>query len=160
MSEGIHDRARRLMADRAIGILKEDEARDLETHLAECPDCADAASALNLGVQVIRSVPVRVDVELVQATRRSVRLYAERLRENDVRMKMMIVSCALAAAVGAFSLPYFFRVATWLGGLLSFPQFVLYAGMAVFWLVPGLVVAIAILARRLQADLNGNIEVL
>jgi anti-sigma factor RsiW len=153
MNEDAHKQAREQMADAMLGILSEAERRQLDEHLHACADCANAATTMREAVGALRAAPVQADPALVNATRRSVRLYAERLQESESRMRMMLVSSAVAAVVGAVSLPFLFRLFAWMGAFFGIPQAALYVAVMAFWLVPGLLGALAVY-RRSQSALH------
>jgi hypothetical protein len=147
----LHQRAREAMADAMAGMPETGERAWLESHRRECAACAQTAERMREAVTALRSAPVRADAALVEATRRSVRPYAERLGETESRMRMVLVSSALAAVVGAVSLPYLLRALAWLGGFAGLPEAAVVAAVVVVWLVPGLLAALAV-SRRPQFD--------
>jgi anti-sigma factor RsiW len=152
MKEDAHKLAREQMADAMLGILEKAEQRRLEEHLRQCSECANAAGAMREAVGALRAAPVQADPALVNATRRSVRLYAERLREAESQRRMVLISSAMAAVAGAITLPYLFRAFAWAGGYLGVSEVALYVAVLAIWLVPGLLAALAI-SRQPRTDL-------
>lgn len=155
--QDIHQRARRLVADQAIEGLRSDDNAWLEQHLEGCRDCAAYTASASRAVQALRLASVTADPALVQATRRSVRIYAERLRENESRQRLLVISCILAAIWGAALQPYLWRGFHWLGTVLNLPDLAWQAAFLMFWLLPGVIVALIFICHPRTAHLRRSV---
>lgn len=146
--EKTHGRARRLLAERSFAELGREDAAWLEHHLEGCPGCRAYAEATTQAIAALRMSGAVAPPLLVDATRRSVRLYARRLQETESRNWMLVLSCAPAAIWGALLQPYLWRAFRWLAEGLNVPDPAWQAAFVIVYLVPGIAVAAAFLGRR------------
>ncbi|MGQ0733928.1 MAG: hypothetical protein ACT4QD_09760 [Acidobacteriota bacterium] len=143
-----HDHARELAAERWMRVLGDEERRWLDEHLAGCTPCAAELERLNDGLTAFRTVPVRADAALVRATMTSVRIYADRLHETQMRDRLLFVSSAVAGVCGALTLPWLWRAATFVADLAWLPNPTPVLLTVVLWTLPGAMAAALLAAYR------------
>ena len=148
MTENLHERARDLALTAWLEELPPPDATWLRSHLNDCAECAHFAAAISDGVGALRAAPLQADTALVEATKRSVRIYAARVRENQSRVRMLAISCVLSVIWGGVSLPWLWRAFAWLGEAMSLPGPVWQMGFVLFWMAPSAAVAVLLLAPR------------
>jgi anti-sigma factor RsiW len=120
------------------------ERRWLEAHLAECPACQARARASEKALQALRSNTVMITPGLVGTTQSRVRLRARELRENQVRMRALWISCALSWVLGVASAPLVWRAFQWVGLHAALPSIIWKTAFALWWLLPGGAVAVLV----------------
>jgi len=101
MNPETHERARRLIDAVQVEGIAALEREWLEAHLAECAACQIRARANERALQALRQSTVRVDPALVSTTQARVRLRARELRENQMRMRTLWITCGLSWLLGA-----------------------------------------------------------
>jgi anti-sigma factor RsiW len=144
MNPDIHEYARRLIdAQRVEGITAADREW-LPAHLAECPACQARARASENALQALRSNTVIIEPGLVSTTQARVRLRARELRENQVRMRALWISCALSWVLGVASAPLVWRTFQWVGLHAALPNIIWEAAFALWWLLPAGAVAVLV----------------
>ncbi len=141
MSEGVHERAVRLLAAERVEGLAADDRTWLDEHLEHCPDCAAHGRALEEALGALRAVSVPVRPALVATTQLRVRLRARELREQRARMRALWVACALSWLLGAVTAPLLWRAFAWIGSSLALPNIVWEVSFALWWVTPAAVVA-------------------
>ena len=156
MTQTLHERARDLALTAWLEQLPPPDAAWLRSHLNDCAECAHFAAAITDGVGALRAAPLQADAALVEATKRSVRIYAARVRENQSRVRMLATSCVLSVIWGGVSLPWLWRAFAWLGEAISLPAPIWQTGFVLFWMAPSAVVAVLLLAPR--SSTNGGYE--
>ncbi len=144
MNPETHERARRLIDARDVEGIDDHERMWLEAHLAECTACQVRARANERALQVLRSNSVTVAPLLVSATQARVRQRARELRENQVRMRALWISCAFSWVLGVASAPLVWRVFQWIGLHAALPRMIWETAFALWWLVPAGAVAAVI----------------
>lgn len=148
MKESMHEQAERLItASRVEGVSPADREW-LDRHLEGCTACAQRAAAVDDLVRSFRSLPVRVDPGVVRSTQLRVRLRARELREHQIRMRALWVSCALSWISGAVTAPLLWRGSEWIGQHMALPQAVWITAFILWWTVPAAVVAAVLVWRR------------
>jgi len=152
MIDDLHERARSLLLDSWLEPVPAAEQQWLRSHMEQCAECTQFASALEAGVAGLRAAAPRPESAVVEATKRSVRLYAERLREHRSRVRMLAISCVLSVIWGGASLPLLWRGFAWLGHAWQLPDAAWQIGFVVFWLAPSALTAIALLGPKHEAS--------
>ncbi len=148
MSEGVHQRAERLISTSKVEGFSAADRDWLGAHLEGCTRCSERAAALEQVVTTLRSVSIPPRSEVVEATRRRVQAHAHELREHDARMRALWMSCALSWMLGAVSAPLLWHGLEWIGQRLALPQPVQVAAFVFWWIVPAVVVAAVLTWRR------------
>jgi hypothetical protein len=148
MNPDVHQRACQLMdALHVEGILPVDR-QWLEAHLAECSTCQGRARANERALQALRSNTINIAPELVSITQARVRLRARELRENQVRMRALWISCALSWVLGVASAPLVWRAFQWIGLYAALPNMIWETAFALWWLLPAGAVAVLVAWNR------------
>jgi putative zinc finger protein len=157
MSQDLHKRAERLIAQGRVEGVSAAEREWLEAHLEGCSRCQEFASATERALRLFRSMPVQVDRSLVQATRLRVYLRALELRDERSRLRGLWVSCALSWLFGVVTAPLVWHAFAWVGHRMSLPDLIWQMGFVLWWAVPALI-GIAILAAQ-KAQSAGEREI-
>jgi anti-sigma factor RsiW len=144
MNPEIHERAGRLIDAWLVEGISAPERAWLEAHLAGCPACQARSSANERALRVLRSNSAIVDPALVSTTQARVRLRARELRENQVRMRALWISCALSWVLGVASAPLVWRTFQWIGVHAALPKMIWETAFALWWLLPGGAVAVLV----------------
>jgi len=156
MNPEVHERACRLIDALHVEGIASLEREWLEAHLAECPACRASVRANELALQALRSNTVIVDPALVSTTQARVRLRARELRENQVRMRALWISCALSWVLGVASAPLVWRAFQWIGIHAALPSLIWKTGFALWWLLPAGAVAVLVAwNQRRTANYDG-----
>lgn len=156
MNPEVHERAQRLIDAFHVEGIPAREREWLDAHLAECVECQTRALADERALQVLRTNTLRVDPALVSRTQARVRLRSRELRENQVRMRALWISCALSWVLGVTSAPLVWRAFQWVGLRAALPNLVWETAFALWWLLPaGAVAALLARQRRHAANQDG-----
>lgn len=149
MNPKAHERACCLIDALHVEGISTTDRESLNGHLAECAACRERASANERALQSLRSNSITVNPALVGATQARVHWRARELRENQVRMRALWISCALSWILGVASAPLVWRAFQWVGLHASLPRMVWEAGFVLWWLLPASIAA-ALLAWQRQ----------
>jgi anti-sigma factor RsiW len=144
MNPEIHERACRLIDAWHVEGISAPEREWLDAHLVECPACRARASANERALQALRTNTLSVDPTLVSITQARVRLRVHELREDQVRIRALWISCALSWALGVASAPLVWRAFQWVGLHAHLPKMIWEAAFALWWLLPAGAVAVLI----------------
>ena len=147
MSEETHRQAEHLLLKAAVERLTPAEASWLGGHVAECAACAQVAGRLEEVVRSLRSVPAAFDPALVAVTRRRVRERARQLAPRRASSGLIWASCALTWVWVALSAPYIWKGCAWVGKHLGIPNWAWQMSFGLWWLLPALAVAAALMAH-------------
>jgi anti-sigma factor RsiW len=156
MSSDLHQRACHLIDALHVEGLAPSERQWLEAHLAECEACQLKARASEQALQALRQNTVRVDPALVSTTQARVRLRARELRENQMRMRTLWISCGLSWLLGAITAPLLWQAMAWLGRHFELSPAIWITGFAVFWVAPATVVGALVAWRHSHGASTGN----
>ncbi|MGD0222510.1 MAG: zf-HC2 domain-containing protein [Terriglobia bacterium] len=144
MNPESHERARRLIDAWQVEGISAPEREWLDAHLAECTACRARAGANERALQALRSNSASVNPALVSTTQARVRLRARELRENQVRMRALWISCGLSWVLGVASAPLVWRTFQWIGVHAELPNLIWETAFALWWLLPAGAVAILV----------------
>jgi len=148
MNETLHQRAQKLLAESLVeGITASDQAW-LGQHLRECADCSHEAAATQELLQALRAVPVAVPQDLVARTQLRVRLRAQEASESSRSGQLLWVITGASWLLGVLSAPLVWRGFAWFGGQFGVPRLALEMGFVLWWTVPALAAAAAVLYQR------------
>ena len=148
MNETLHQRAQRLLAESLVeGIAAPDQAW-LGQHLRECADCAREAAATQDALQALRSVAIAVPRDLVARTQLRVRLRAQQAGESSRNGLLLWIITAASWLLGVLSAPLVWRGFAWFGGHFGVPRLALEMGFVLWWSIPALLAAAAVLYQR------------
>ena len=151
MSEDIHKKAASLIAASRVEGLSEADRAWLNSHLEECAGCSAHAGSLDNTVAALRSFRVSLDPEILESTRRRVRVRAQELRERQARIRGLWIACIFSWLLGACSAPVLWVAFRWMGTHLDLPRPLWIAALGVYWIVPAALGA-AVLAKRWSRD--------
>jgi anti-sigma factor RsiW len=148
MSENLHQRAQRLIAQSLIEGLDRADQSWLDAHLGECSDCSREAVRTQELAHAFRSLPVAVPRDLAARTQLRVRLRAQESAQASPSNTFLWVITAASWALGILSAPFVWRVFAWVGAELSLPKLVLEVGFVLWWTVPALIAVAVVLYQR------------
>ncbi len=148
MNDKLHVRARRLLAESAVEGLKPADELWLSQHLAECPGCAQEATATQNALHALRAVPVSVPRDLASRTQLRVRLRAQESSNASNGSFWLWLVTAASWLLGVFSAPLVWRGFAWLGTNFGVPKLAIEMGFVLWWTVPPLLAAAIILHQK------------
>jgi hypothetical protein len=141
-----HRRAVDLLSLREVEGIAENDARWLESHLAECVDCAKYQLAMSDAEQAVRSITVMASASLVESTRSRVHARAEQLRERETRLFLIAISFAMGVAFSTLSAWIWWKVGGWVVERWSLPASIVGPGMVLAWLLPAVCLGVLLVA--------------
>jgi anti-sigma factor RsiW len=148
MNDNLHIRAQRLLAESVVEGLRPADETWLREHLAECPACAQEASATQNALRALRAVPVNVPRDLAARTQLRVRLRAQEASAASSGSFWLWAVTAASWLLGVFSAPLVWRGFAWLGSNFGLPKLAIEMGFVLWWAVPALVAVGAVLQQR------------
>ncbi len=148
MNDNLHVRAQRLLAESVVEGLRPADETWLREHLAECPACAQEASATQNALRALRAVPVNVPRDLAARTQLRVRLRAQEASAASSGSFWLWAVTAASWLLGVFSAPLVWRGFAWLGSNFGLPKLAIEMGFVLWWAVPALVAVGAVLHQR------------
>jgi len=148
MNDNLHIRAQRLLAESVVEGLRPADETWLHEHLAECPGCAQEASATQNALRALRAVPVNVPRDLAARTQLRVRLRAQETSTATSGNFWLWAVTAASWLLGVFSAPLVWRGFAWLGSNFGLPKLAIEMGFVLWWAVPALVAVGAVLHQR------------
>jgi hypothetical protein len=146
MTNHEHERAIDLVTRRGAEDIAPPEGAWLQSHLAECSDCAEYAEAFEQTGQLLRSFAVTASPALVVTTQAKVHARAAQLRDHQARVVLIAVSFCIGVLSSTVSAWLWWRFGGWLAARLSLPGSIVEPGVFVAWLLPAVVIAVAMLA--------------
>jgi anti-sigma factor RsiW len=146
MTNQEHERAIDLVTRRGVEDVAAPDAAWLESHLALCSECAEYAKAFEQTGQLLRSIAITANPVLVATTQARVRARAEQLREHQARVVLIAISFCIGVLSSTISAWLWWRFGSWLAARLSLPSSIVEPGIFVAWLLPAIVIAVAMLA--------------
>ena len=146
MTNHEHERAIDLVTRRGVEDVAAPDVAWLESHLAVCSECAEYASLVESAGQLLRSVAITASPALVAVTQTRVHERAAQLREHQARVVLIAVSFCIGVMSSTLSAWLWWRFGGWVAERLSLPNSVVAPGMFVAWLLPAVVIALAMLA--------------
>lgn len=145
MSEEIHARAKRLIAQQRVEDISADEREWLEQHLGECATCSEFRSATEQAIRSLRGLSVPLPRALASRTQMRVRLRAQQLQVYEPRWRMVWAACGISWAFGATTAPYVWRGLEWVGQRMGLPNLIWQLGFALWWALPLVVTGVILL---------------
>jgi hypothetical protein len=150
MSENLHARAEKLIAQERIEGISQTERDWLAFHLRECPDCAQVAQQTNDALRALQGMPVPLPRGLAARTQFRIQLRAQEMREREPKRRLLWIMCAMSWALGIATAPYVWRAFEWAGEHLGVPKLVWEMGFGLWWTIPALIAAVVILMENLR----------
>ena len=154
MTNDLHIRAQKLIAQQQVESVSSDDQRWLEAHLAECASCAAEQRRLRESLSALRTMHLDLPAHLASRAQFRVRMRAEELREKEPAKKFVWAIAAVSWALGVSTAPWVWRGIEWLGQETGAPKLLLQAGFVLWWSVPPMIAAWAALSdkRMTQSD--------
>jgi predicted anti-sigma-YlaC factor YlaD len=154
MTNDLHVRAKKLLAQGCIEHVSSDDQRWLQAHLAQCESCANAQRQLRESLSALRTMHLDLPANLASRTQFRVRMRAEELHEKEPAKKFVWAIAAVSWALGVSTAPWVWRGIEWLGQETGAPRLLLQAGFVLWWSVPPMIAAWAALSdkRMTQPD--------
>jgi hypothetical protein len=140
MSQEMHTRAERLIAQERVEGISPADQQWLRQHLSECASCVAHAAVAELAIRSLRGLSVALPPTLAARTRFRVRLRAQQLR-SEPRWRMVWAACGISWAFGAATAPYVWRGLEWVGHRVGVPDIIWELGFGLWWALPAAVVA-------------------
>ena len=141
-----HDRAIDLLARRDVEGITENDARWLESHLAECAECSEYELAMGSAEQAMRSFTLMATGSLVASTQARVRARAVELRERQSRLFLIAISFAMGVVFSTLSAWAWWEVGGWMVERFSLPSAIVGPGVVFFWLLPAVLLGVLLMA--------------
>ena len=148
MSENQHVRARQLFTQSLVEGLDPADQTWLAAHLLECNACSRDTTATGELLSALRNVPVAVPRQLASRTQMRVRLRAQQALQASESNLLLWVVTAASWLLGVFSAPLVWRGFAWVGAQLNLPKPVLELGFVLWWAVPALIAAAAVIHQK------------
>lgn len=148
MNETLHSRAQGLIAKQRIEGITAEEQTWLSAHLEECEACSALQAQTAQAVSAFRSMNIELPKNLAARTQLRVRMRAEELPAHNPGRFLLWAIAGVSWLLGLASAPLVWRGFEWLGGELGLPRIVWQIGVALWWLVPGVVATGAVLLQK------------
>jgi len=149
MSEDMHARAKRLIDEERIeGILPDADRVWLAEHLRGCDACVRAAGETERALASLRSARIELPRGLASRTQMRVRLRADELHERSASHKLVWAVSGVSWVLGVASAPWVWRGFAWVGEHAGMPKIVWEMGFVLWWAIPAMFAAGAVLAGR------------
>jgi hypothetical protein len=146
MSDPVHQRALRLIAQARVEGLPEAGRVWLHAHLEECDSCSEHARQTDRALRSLRTTVVALPEGLASRTRFRVRLRAEELREHGLGRNLLWAIAGVSWALGIASAPWIWRAFEWAGHRTGAPKLIWEVGFVMWWAVPALLATGVVLA--------------
>jgi hypothetical protein len=154
LTRNVHDEAHALIA--LGGDLSDAQQGWLRAHLGQCGACCQYAQAVTDVVGALRSMPISADSRLVRASQMRVRFHARRLQEIRQRILLVGIACLGVGLSATLTAPALWRLFAWIGQMAEVPNVVWEVSFMFFFALPGVVVAVLLLARGAHLLQGGN----
>jgi len=148
MTNELHIRAQKLIAQQIIESVSPDDDRWLNAHLAECESCAVEERQIRDSLSAVRTMHLDLPSNLASRTQFRVRMRAEELREKEPAKKLVWAIAAISWALGVVTAPWVWHGVEWLGRETGAPKLILQAGFVLWWSVPPMIAAWAALREK------------
>ena len=145
MSENVHDRALKLIAQARVEGIAEADSAWLRTHLETCDFCAEHARQTDRALRMMRTAAISLPEGLATRTQFRVRLRAMELREREPKRRALWLACAVSWAFGIASAPYVWSFFQWFGQRAGVPKLIWEVGFGLWWTIPALFAAAVLL---------------
>jgi hypothetical protein len=150
MNENPHGCAEKLIAQERIEGISQSERDWLAAHLHECPVCTQLAQQTTAALRALRGLSVPLPPGLAARTQFRVQLRAQEMREREPKRRLLWIMCAMSWALGISTAPYIWRAFEWAGESLGMPRLVWEMGFGLWWTIPPLIAAAAVLMENLR----------
>jgi predicted anti-sigma-YlaC factor YlaD len=148
MTNDLHTRAKKIIAQQHIEPVSSDDVNWLNRHLADCESCAAEQRQLRETLSALRAMHLDLPANLASRAQFRVRMRAEELREKEPAKKFVWAIAAVSWALGVSTAPWVWRGIEWLGQETGAPKLLLQAGFVLWWSVPPMIAAWAALSDK------------
>lgn len=148
MSNELHTRAEKLIAQQRVEGISREENAWLDAHLRECTDCAQLSQRTDAALRSLRQNTIPLPAGLAERTKFRVHLRAEVMREREPQRRLLWFTCAMSWVLGVTSAPYVWRGFAWLGDHTGAPKLLLQVGFGLWWAIPALFAAAIVLLEH------------
>jgi len=148
MNNDTHERARRFMAQQRVEGISAEEETWLAAHLAECEACSTVQAQAARALAAFRGMNIELPNNLAARTQLRVRMRAEEMPAHNPGRLLLWAIAGVSWLLGLASAPLVWRGFEWLGDELGLPRIVWQMGVALWWLVPGVVATGTILLQK------------
>ncbi len=150
MNTDVHVRAQQLIAKQRVEGISPEEQVWLGAHAAECEACSALQTQTAQALAAFRSTNIELPKNLAARTQLRVRLRAEELPAHNPGRLLLWAIAGVSWLLGLASAPLVWRGFAWAGGELGLPKIVWQVGVALWWLVPGIVATGTILLHKVS----------
>jgi len=151
-----HERARMLIVLSGAEERSNEEQAWLASHLDSCAACRGFAENSRETIRSLRAIPITAGASLVATTQMRVRQRALELQRRHERVWVVSICCAAVTLCTALTTAVMWSGLAWLGERVQLSPPVWQIPFAVLCFLPGLLVAIFLLARGTHlADRDG-----
>ena len=147
MNEGLHERARMLIALAGPEAADGTEQAWLASHLDACPECREFAERARQTVQAMRTIPITAGWSLVSTTQARVRQRARELQRQREWMAVAWVCCTAVMLCTALGTVGLWRGCEWFAQHLQLPSPIWQVLLACASVLPAIFAAVLLLAR-------------
>jgi anti-sigma factor RsiW len=145
MTNHEHERAIDLITLRGVEDIAAPDTAWLESHLAQCSECAEYAGLVEGTGQLLRAAAVTASPALVATTQARVRARAEQLSEHQARVVLITISFCIGVLASTASAWLWWKVGGWAVERLGLPESIVGPGVLLFWLLPAIAIAVLML---------------
>jgi anti-sigma factor RsiW len=157
MNSDTHSRARQLILESRTGDIAGSELSRIEDHIQSCAACNAWAGTIDGTIQSLRSVTVRLDSAMVEATRIRMQERIRELRSQRPTRAWLWAACILSWMWIVESGLLLWHGFAWVAARIGMPSPLWQMSFVMWWLAPVLVAAVALSFRSLQgADSISN----
>ena len=148
MSDKMHARAERLIAQERVEEISREDYVWLDEHLRECASCMKLSQQTDDALRSLRALTIPLPRGLARRTQFRVRLRAQELRETGPQRRLLWATCGMSWVLGVASAPYMWKAFEWMGQHAGAPRIVWQIGFGLWWTIPALVAAVVILMEN------------
>jgi hypothetical protein len=152
MSNDRHERAQILMFQRRVEGVSAEEQSWLAAHLSECEMCSGVDAQTGAALSALRSAQIELPKNLASRAQMRVRLRADEMNEREPGRKLLWALVGISWMLGVATAPLVWRGFEWVGSEFGLPKIVLLSGMALWWLVPGLLITGAVVMQKQKSE--------
>jgi hypothetical protein len=154
MNHELHARAERLIAQECVEEISATEREWLAKHLDGCTACSAVTATTEQSLASLRETNVDVPRGLASRTQMRVRMRADELRERAPGKKVLWAICAVSWGLGVATAPWVWHGFEWLGQHTGVPKPLWEAGFVLWWGLPALFAAGAVLLEKTSEQQN------
>lgn len=148
MTSELHARAEQLIAKERVEGISQSERDWLSAHLEGCERCAEFTCQTEQALRALRIAAIPLPSGLASRTQFRVRLRAEELRDKEPARKLVWAVAGVSWALGVATAPWVWHGLEWIGQATGAPRVLMQAGFVLWWGVPALLAAGAVLFER------------